>query len=376
MIKTGIRFSLLVLAIILLLWFLWLQIDFAPKPLSHIENSDNVEFVAIGPDSSINNVLGIQPMMNPADYASKEHFRKKIDSYFKMADEQGWINENTLVLLPEYIGTWLVAADEKAEVYTAPSIQSAMLKIIISNPYEFAKNYISTKASSKAQAAVFAMKAEKMREIYTDVFSNLAAKYNCHVLAGSVVSKLESNNGQDPSFYNISMLFAPDGSSDREVITKAYPIIDELGFTKAADVSQIPVFNLPIGNVAAVICADSWYPDVYAHLAQKQAQIMLVPSFSSPAEMWDKPWQGYNGAPTPSDVDTTDRESLSEKEAWLKYSMGGRAQNAGILYGMNIFLQGNLWDLSTGGEAIILHNGEISLIPNKHKSLIVSLFLP
>ncbi len=43
----------------------------------------------------------------------------KFHAYLENARRQGLLNERTVVVFPEHVGTWLVASGEKPEVYAA-----------------------------------------------------------------------------------------------------------------------------------------------------------------------------------------------------------------------------------------------------------------
>ena len=59
-----------------------------------------------------------------------------------------------------------------------------------------------------------------------------------------------------------------------------------------------------------------------------------------------------------SDDAKNDIGKITLGQAWVKYAMAMRAKNdGGIQNGLNVFLQGNLWDLGTDGTTIILSNG-------------------
>jgi len=57
---------------------------------------------------------------------------------------------------------------------------------------------------------------------------------------------------------------------------------------------------------------------------------------------------------TPADA----KESIGKLtlvEAWVKHAMGERIKNeAGVKKGINVSLQGNIWDLDADGSTIIL----------------------
>ena len=129
----------------------------------------------------------------------------------------------------------------------------------------------------------------------------------------------------------------------------------------SAKVGEFKVYDTAAGKLAVTICADSWYPEVYDQIKSQGATLLAIPSYSTPSGIWSSKWQGYNGAPNPSDVDQSDINSITEEMAWLKYSMAGRAQQAGIQHGMNIFLRGDLWDLGDDGKTISWQKGGLKV---------------
>lgn len=336
-------------------------------------------YTEIGTDAGNGNFVGIQPYMLPIDYASKDHFYRKMEAYFEAAALKGWLGEKTIVVLPEYLGTWLVAQGERKSVYTASTTEQAMRSIVIRNLADFAGQYFKAKADDKAKAALFTIKSPVMAITYQEVFASLAAKYGVSIVAGSIIlsnPKVERDSliTRPGELYNISALFRPDGSIDPKLVYKAYPIDDEKPFCGKMPASSIPVFDTNAGKLGVLICADSWYPDAYQQLQTEGATLLAIPSYSAPDSLWQTPWLGYNGAPAPADVDQTDIGQITEQMAWLKYSMGGRAGSAGINTAINVFLRGKIWDLGSDGSTIHYHNGGIKVDAPEEKSAISCLW--
>jgi hypothetical protein len=321
-----------------------------------------------GSDAHRGNLLGIQPFMMPADYASVNRFYAKLDDTLDVAYRRGWLNEQTIVAFPEYIGTWLVATGEGVQTYQAEDIQNAMRTLVLGHllsfAFSFAKTATSTQAKDRVKAALFRMKAKHMAETYHTVFSTLAEKYTATIVAGSIIlpspdvidGTLRINAGE---LYNASVVYKPDGSAYEDVVRKVFPIEDELPFTARASLAELPVFDTPAGRLGVLICADSWYPSTYEVMKAKQANLVVVPSYLSPGGVWEEPWRGYDGAPPPDDVDPNDAGQITEGEAWLKYALAGRLARAGIQHGINVFLRGDLWDLGSEGYTIIVRGATI-----------------
>src|SRR5512141_917868 len=95
------------------------------------------EFLESGQNGGRGNLLGVQPYLTPRDYASQETFCSRLESYLEAAGQKGWLNERTVAVFPEYVGTWLVAAGEKNTVYTARTTAEAMPHLAFRPPLRF-----------------------------------------------------------------------------------------------------------------------------------------------------------------------------------------------------------------------------------------------
>lgn len=354
-----------------------------------VKNTDGIKITSltkepitsVGIDSGRGNVIGLQPLLNAASYSSKESLLQSLLPYFSLAKEKRILNDKTIVVLPEYTGSWLVAANEKKSVYREAYIMDAMQTMVISNIFKFVWTYFTAPASSnKSTYAVFAMKGKEMAEIYQDVFSTLAKEFNVTIVAGSIVlpepsinkeGKLTAGKG---SLYNTSAIFDNKGNLVSPLVKKIYPVDEEAGFTACGIETQKPVFNTPAGNLGVLVCADSWYPAAYQSF-NEDIKIIAVPSLGGTDDIWNAPWNGYNGFKAPGDVDTMDYKKLTEGEAWEKYSMGPRSVKAGVHYGMNVFFTGQLWDKKSEGRVLVLNKDSLTVYPPATFGRIVNLWL-
>ena len=323
------------------------------------------EIATFGNDGGQGNLVAIQPWLETADYAHEYRFYAKMKDYFQTAYEQSWFNHKTIVVLPEYIGTWLVAGNEKASLYETNTLEAAMRLMILSNLFPFLGTLPLAQGKDKVIDALFRMKAKRMAAVYHKTFSHLARVYKITIVAGSIVlptpyiraGKLITGDGP---LYNVSIIYGPDGRPKPDIVHKVHPITAELPFTAAAAPLHLPVFDTPAGRLAVLICADSWYPDVYDVLRHKGCDLIVVPNNLTPAAIWQQPWHGYDPGPTPADVDKADVGRLTEGEAWLKYALAGRLARAGATHGLHVFLRGRLWDLGSDGRSIYIHNKAIT----------------
>lgn len=357
--------------IIVALYNVWVVIDVPPtfKVLA-TSKVDSGAIISLGNDAGQGNLLGIQPALTPIHYANKETLKDNLRSYLQAANVRGLLNNKTVVVFPEYIGSWLVAMEQKSSVYEKKNLTDAMTAVITANLFKFGVAYMTAPSGTQAKDkyAAFAMKAKPMAQTFDEIFSELAKEFKVTIVAGSIVlpepsldegGKLKIERGK---LYNTSIVYNPEGKIQAPLVKKIFPIDEEAGFTTAGDKNQVPVFNTPAGKLAVLICADSWYPEAYSTLGE-DVKMVAVPSLGAEDAVWNAPWNGYNGFKAPADVDTSDYKKITEGEAWQKYSMGPRAGKAHIPFGMNVFFTGNMWGKKAEGRVLVLTRDALNVLP-------------
>lgn len=328
------------------------------------------------------NMLGIEPYMVPEDYASQDAFLNKLNAYLRIAQHENWLNEKTIILFPEYIGTWLILIHESRKIFEAPTLEIAQRTLVLRHLLEFGIQFLRSKEKGRAEAAIFGVKAAQMAESYRAVFSQLARQYSVTIIAGSIIlpelrvsgQSLILNNGP---LRNVSIVCKPDGTLHPRPIYKAFPTSKELPFITPAPVNDVPSFETPAGRLGVLICADSWFPQAYVPLNSQGIDMLAVPSYEALApKHWNRPWPGYDGWSPPPDVDIHDIKRITEAQAWEKYSLAGRISASGAKYGMNVFLRGKLWDQDLGGKpATLVRNNEIFVEEPTQKAAMLNLWL-
>ncbi len=359
------RKFILVIVVILIVWMAWIRIG-RQAEWTEPDLALDVKEVVYADTICQRNVVGIQPHMVTTDYLSQRHFYEKMKAYFEESKQAGYFNKNTVVLLPEYLGTWLVISDEKSSVAKAKTVTGAMAIMVLSNPVKFVQAFLQHQnESDQVAASIFRMKGESMAGIYGDTFKELAKSYQVTINSGSIVLPGPSvrNNeifiDSSQPLYNTSFIFYPNGEIDQQVIRKSFPISSEIPFVTAYPIEQLPVFDLSIGKTAVLVCADSWYPESYDRISQLNAEVILVNSYCAGNNTMAASWKGYDGIRTPDDVDSTDVQKLKEQEAWVKYALPGRIKNTKAAVGVNVFLHGELWDLGTDGQLFFIKDGKL-----------------
>lgn len=354
-----------ILILLLFCWLIWSNYgrNFPyPVPKSHLSVVEKLPAA----DSSDRILVGIQPYMEVQDYFYQEIFKEKITHYLHEARRQGFLGKNSVVLLPEYLGTWLVLEGEKHAIANEKTLNGALTLMVLSNFFEFGIFYVQDHGEKdKAAAALFRMKSRKMAKSYFLTFSELAKEFNTTFIPGSIIlPEPRVINGEleiEPTgkLFNASFVFGPDGKIHGKPILKAFPIESEQDFLTSASVEELPVFELPIGKTSVLICADSWFPSAYENAGKNQVELILVPSYCTGDGTMAKLWQGYSGQKEPTGTDLSDIGKITEQAAWEKYALPGQIGKSGARYGMNVFLRGDLWDLGTDGQPFVIAKGEL-----------------
>ncbi|WP_435352638.1 carbon-nitrogen hydrolase family protein [Emticicia sp. SJ17W-69] len=377
--KNTLKNAFITLFSFILLYLVWINMG----KTTHLTQSLKIDVSeSYGDSTQKANILGVQAFMEPIDYASEENFKRKIQFYLEQAHQKHFLIENkTVVVFPEYIGTFLVATNEKNSLYEAKTLQEGLQTMVFSNIGQFLKTYLTTpkEVKDKIKYAAFAMKAQEMAKIYQNVFAELSKKYKVTIVAGSILLPNPSvEDGilkvNDGLLFNTSMVFDNNGKLNSNLIKKAFPTADELSFVCSAKPEETPIFETPIGKMGVLVCADAWFSASYKVLKGKGVDFIVTPSYSNGYGNWNKKWTGYSGAETPADAKASIGK-LTLGDAWVKHAMAERAKTeAGVKKGLNVFLQGNIWDLGADGSTIIL-NDSAKATSHIGKAALVNLWL-
>ncbi|KAA5840529.1 carbon-nitrogen hydrolase family protein [Pseudomonas chlororaphis] len=333
------------------------------RPIGHYLSDLRIQLaVDQGTPADHGNLLGIQPELFPTDYQSPERLHRKLAAYLQQARDQGLLNEKTVVVLPEHIGTWLMVSGEKNELYQAASLKEAMNWLAVSNPLPFLRALITAKGDNRLDDAHLRMKARSMADQYQRLFGGLAKEFGITLVAGSIVlpepviegSNLRIGSG---ALYNTTLVFGSDGLPIGQPQRQLYPSFDERGFIQASTDQAVQVVDTPAGRLGVLIGSDSWYPDNYRKLNAQGAQLVAVPAFVMGRGAWDRPWRGYKNLSTPSEV-SLKPEEVSEGEAWRRLTLTSRAPSSLASAGVSVFLRGQFWDQGSAGQSFINSNGE------------------
>lgn len=330
------------------------------------------------------NLLGIQPELSPSDYQSREHLQRKLSAYLQQARDQGLINDKTIVVLPEHVGTWLFASGEKDQLYQSTTLKEAMTWLSVSNPLQFLHALIQAKGRDRIDDAYLRMKAQAMANDYQMLFGGLAKTFGVTLVAGSIVLPDPSvNNGLlhigAGALYNSSVVFGTDGLPIGQPQRQLYPGFAERDYIHPAPTAELNVVDTPAGRLGVLIGSDSWYPGNYAQLNEKGAELIAVPAFVVGNDRWSKPWRGFSSASTPADINFKPGET-SEAEAWHRLTLTGAHPGSTAHAGVSVFMRGQFWDRGSSGHSFANRRGlagaeQISDDQPGHSARLINLWL-
>jgi hypothetical protein len=352
-------YSLLLLVIVMACCYVWTRTD-------RVADVDDIypRYVLgtgeeLGKDKGKGNVIALSPYLHTYDFSSEIAYFNMLHYYLDFAARRNMLRSSTIVVLPEYIGTWLVAVNEKKSIYSDTSLEHAMKMLAYSNPFEFISAEFRSHSKNKKTEALFRMKSAAMLQIYQHTFSRLAKEFKISIVAGSIVlpdPSVESGImkiDQKGRLYNVSAVFDTLGNVLSPLTKKRFLVDEEKSFTAASNENETPIYKMPAGNLAILICADSWYPSVYSSLKDKKIDILAVPAFVEGENNWYRPWKGYTSSSAPADIDKTDIGKLTEHDAWMKYSAKRTLGVDSLKAAAYVFLHGDLWNIGSEGNTII-----------------------
>lgn len=171
-------------AVALATYLVWTQ-DRRSGPL--LSDLRTLPIESEGTPGDAGNLLAIEVKLLAADYQSRERLHMRFATYLEQARAAGLLNERTIVVLPEHVGTGLFALGERAEVQQARSLRDAMQWTALGNPWKFLRALLDNQSKDRRTEAVLRIKAGRMAEDYQTIFGGLARDYAVTLVAGSIV---------------------------------------------------------------------------------------------------------------------------------------------------------------------------------------------
>jgi predicted amidohydrolase len=290
------------------------------------------------------NLLGIQPELFAADYQSLARLRLKLAAYLDYARDQGLLNERTIVVLPEHIGTWLLAVGEKQELYRASERRQAMHWLAARNPLDFLGALLNAGSDARLDDALLRTKARTMARDYQQLFGDLARDYEITLVAGSIVlpeprvqlGRLEVGRGP---LYNTSLVFDRAGNPLGQPQRQAF----DAGALASQAAERLQVVDTPAGRLAVLLGGDiSQLPQTHGRDGENMELLAM-----------------------PSDLDgQPDDAGLDE-----------RLQAEGIRAGLKVHLRGRLWERSGQLQAFAFQAGSSERSASERGAQLINLWL-
>jgi len=205
-------------------------------------------------------------------HLTEEEFREHMSSRVTAAMEA----RPDLIVLPEHVGTGLVALGADPSIAAAQSLDKAMRAVLAVCGQQAQE--IMAQAQVSMQRALLLAQAERMREVYCATFSDLAREQGVYIAAGTIALPHEDENTN--AVYNTFFLFGPDGAlagtADK---VNLIPLELEEGLDlTAGDPAALLPWASELAVFGPVICADGWDAALVASLTDEGAQVLLDPS--------------------------------------------------------------------------------------------------
>ncbi|WP_323150095.1 carbon-nitrogen hydrolase family protein [Pseudomonas oryzihabitans] len=312
--------------------------------LSDLRSSLALDLTTTPAAATTGNLLGIEPELVALDYGNPERLRLKLDAYLANARRLGLIGAQTIVVLPEHLGTPLALMGEKPEVYAAAQSKEAIEWLVLGNPLRVARAWFQSEGDRRLADSLLRMKAWDMASAYQQLFAGLAREYGVTLVAGSIVlpgpalvdGELQVGSGP---LRNVTLVFGPDGKPLGE------PLVRPLTASEVGDDLSPPLLRLdtPLGRLGVIQGSDTGRTGV---LDAPQVDLLAIPALAS----------GATPAPAPFDPQ--------------------RLRAAGIRAALEVHLRGRLWEWQASGPSqAFTPDGESATDPARSGSKLLNLRL-
>lgn len=303
-------------------------------------------------------LFAIQAQLDLADYLSPAAFRAKIFSYGPAVAARRDPEHPAVVVFPEDIGMFLVAAGCGAEIAGCKTTDEAFnalgKKFLLQVAWAMAR-YRTT----NLKTAFWLARSSEVRDVMIQTFSAFALEHKAYVVAGSACLPknkhglvLRPFTPQGGKVYNLSYTFGPNGKllGETAKVNLVPEMEDAIGLT-AGRPEDVPVVDLPGSRLATAICYDGFrcahtkkepgYRPLIPYLDQSGIEIVAQPS----ANPW--PWEEGWYFAEPGDT-------RLRKEQWLQEGAYSLLPNLGkVSYIVNPQLVASFLGLRFDGRSFI-----------------------
>ncbi len=262
------------------------------------------------------------------DYASPETFARAMRERMESARSRFLPDLPTLVVFPEDIGLGLAFTADFEHVRRCRRIARA--GVILAARHLMAVTKWRVRGAISLNASLLKTLSDRhVERVYRETFRRLAQEYSVYLCAGSAPIAFDPAQA---AVYNLSYLFAPDGSL---ILSQPKTRLLEqegqrgLGLTAARE-SDLQVARLPFCHLGIAICYDAFFPSVIARLKTLGADVLAQPSFNP--EAW-----------TPK-----------QERDWKNGLWSAVQSTPGFRAGINPMMVGGLFDIQAEGVSSIV----------------------
>ncbi|MFW6007052.1 MAG: nitrilase-related carbon-nitrogen hydrolase [Halanaerobiales bacterium] len=283
-------------------------------------------------------LVAVQMEVNVSDYWSEKSFKIKIEEIMKKIEDE--INKDlpVLVVFPEDTGLLLINLGYKNLLQNVNTINSGIQTL--SKRIFLQTLWTKIKTGLPWVPSLFFTRNQKIAGTYFNVFSEMAARYEVYLVAGSVIlpdypvnkGKVDIETPPDNKVYNISYLFGPDGSiigKQKKVNLIDLEKEEALNLNKGT-IEELEVFDTELGKIGIAICLDAFEDEVIEKLQEQGADILVQPSANPGAWTREQQLDWLNG---------------SYKRVYLESK---------FKYGINPMMVGSIWEINFYGQTSII----------------------
>ncbi len=211
-------------------------------------------------------LVAVQYEFKLENYADAKTFYESLEEPLLEADSRAGSIEDSIVVYPEHIGTFLVFLDEKIHEEV---LEKALARMTLRKLPEL---LLETLRTFSLRYALVSVKWKSMRKVYFDSFSRLASNYKAVIVAGSILEPSAPR-----SIHNVSYVFDNGKAKCRHV--KVYLDTPEVKLgVSPGRLDEIDVCETRLARLGVAICLDAFKEDVVSRLASKGATILVQPS--------------------------------------------------------------------------------------------------
>ncbi|QOJ79199.1 carbon-nitrogen hydrolase family protein [Infirmifilum lucidum] len=227
-------------------------------------------------------LVAVQYEFKPESYTDVKAFYESLEEPLLEAESRLGSIEDSIVVYPEHVGTFLVFLDEKLHEET---LERELARIALRSLPTF---LLKTLQTLSPRYALVSIKWKNMRKAYFDSFSKLASSHRAVIVAGSILEPSAPR-----SIHNVSYVFNSDGRAKCRQV-KVYLDIPEakLGVSPGR-LDEIDVCETPLARLGVAICLDAFKEDVVSRLASRGATVLVQPSANPEpwSERLEKEWR-------------------------------------------------------------------------------------